>query len=451
MDEWGEIVGKNSFCYTKSAGTCIECPHGANCSVGVMALPNYWGHMTVHDRLEFHRCPVGYCCNQAPCHDIKQCATHRVGTLCGRCVKGFTESLITPECIPNRACSDWWIFPLFCLWTFIITLVLVFSQDILQIKDSIWTHIRRGVSKKAKGGKSVEIETCELELITKDVVEIQSTQGSISSERCLPKTQSIETQTHQAKIPILWGALTIQRDEKIEASGRHKYLQIMLYYLQDAALMQVDLALAKTVITPIQKLRQLLLNVSQLAVHLIDLGLNLCPIPDWTPVTKLLTKNLTGLSVFCYIFAIYGIITLVSWCSVSKRTSLRDFWYPRLTAAAIFSMLLFYQQIANVAFSLLYCINSGDRAILFIDGDITCYQPWQIVVFMFAFNWVVGIIPLLMFLPGLLELRLIRISHFFLACLMPCPMLLYWLFKFYRKKLEPECLEITSHRGMRKH
>ncbi len=99
----------NRFCYTKVMGTCIECPHGANCSAGVVALPNYWGHMTATDRLEFHRCPVGYCCNQAPCDSIDPCATHREGTLCGRCMKGFTESLITPQCIPDQKCNHWWI------------------------------------------------------------------------------------------------------------------------------------------------------------------------------------------------------------------------------------------------------------------------------------------------------------------------------------------------------
>ena len=99
-------------------------------------------------------------------------------------------------------------------------------------------------------------------------------------------------------------------------------------------------------------------------------------------------------------------------------------------------ILLFYQQIANVAFSLLYCIDSGGKSILFIDGTVSCYQPWQILVFILAFNWVAGIIPVLMFLPGLLELKLIRVSHFFLACSMPVPMLLYWLLRFYRDKLK---------------
>ena len=197
----------------------------------------------------------------------------------------------------------------------------------------------------------------------------------------------------------------------------------------------VDLALASTVVTPIQKLRQLFLNISQLAVDLIDLGLNLCPFPGWAPVSKLLIKNLTGPFVFFYILAIYGIVSTASKCLKSKLKILRIYFYPRLTAATIFSILLFYQQIANVAFSLLYCIKSGDQKILFIDGTVTCYRPWQILVFIFACNWVVGIIPVLMFLPGLLELGLIQVSHLFLACLMPVPMLIYWMFGFYRRKL----------------
>ncbi len=209
-------------------------------------------------------------------------------------------------------------------------------------------------------------------------------------------------------------------------SGSHKYLQILLYYLQDASLMNIDLALGSSVITPIQKAREFLLNISQLAVDIIDLGLNLCPISGWTPAQKLVAKNLTGVFVFTYILVIFVITKILSHCCKCGRLSVKAFWYPKLTTAAIFSLLLFYQQIANVTFSLLYCIKSGNQSILFIDGTVTCYQPWQILVFVFAINWVIGIIPVLMFLPGLLELQLISVSDFFLACLFPAPMLLYW-------------------------
>ncbi len=441
LNDYAQVIDETRFCYTNVTGTCIECPQGANCSAGVLSLPNYWGHITAAGRLEFHRCPVGYCCNQAPCQGIDQCAAHRVGPLCGRCQRGFTESLITQDCIPNETCKDWWIFPLFCLWTLVVALALVFSQDIPRIRKKIQTSFKRSISRGKNGDKACERGFGDTEM------KVNNHKGMNVSEyapsRCesmveLTDMQNVEIQTSMwtPKVPILWGLLTIQREENVKPPGSHKYLQIMLYYLQDAALMQVDLALATTVVTPVQKLRQLLLNISQLAVDIIDLGLNLCPIPDWTPVTKLLTKNLTGFFVICIIFAIYGMVNIAGACCSAKRKSLKAHWYSRLTAATIFAILLFYQKIANVAFSLLYCIKSGSKDVLFLDGNIICYQPWQILVFIFAFNWVVGIIPVLMFLPGLLELRLISVSQFFLACLMPIPLLVYWLVRFYREKLK---------------
>ncbi len=461
-DDSGDMVIKNELCYTNATGICIQCPHGANCTVGVVSLPNYWGNMTADDMLEFHRCPVGYCCNQAPCEGIDQCAAHRKGALCGECMKGFTESLITPDCIPDQTCGDWWIVPLFCFWTFTVTLVLVFSQDIQMIKEKINTCMKRCNSEQGNADKTSSDGTDDIELKGIDSLEIHTpsfpalridlrrrhstdtvkpihhtVETSKAGKMDVKCMHSVKVQTSKCsdKIPILRGLMFIQREENAQTSGSHKYLQIILYYLQDASLMQIDLALVSTVVTPIQKVRQLFLNVSQLAVDLIDLGLNLCPFPGWTSVPKLLTKNLSGPFVFCWIFAMYGIVRVACLCSSGKRQLLRDYWYPRLTAAAIFAILLFYQQIANVTFSLLYCIKTGDQAILFIDGTVTCYQPWQIFVFIFAFNWVLGIIPVLIFLPGLLELRLIRVSHFFLACLMPGPMLLYWLSRFYKEKL----------------
>ncbi len=115
-----------------------------------------------------------------------------------------------------------------------------------------------------------------------------------------------------------------------------------------------------------------------------------------------------------------------------------------MTAAVIFSLLTFYQQIANTTFSLLYCFKSGEQTILFIDGNITCYQPWQIIIFIFALNWVVAIIPVLIFLPGLLELRLIGTTDFFLACLLPGPMLAYWGYRFGRRKFSVHPAYVTE-------
>ncbi len=250
LNEFDEVIGTNKLCYTNTTGTCIECPHGANCSAGVVSIPNYWGHMTTADRLEFHRCPVGYCCNQTPCEGIDQCAAHREGTLCGRCAIGFTESLITPECIPDKTCRDWWIFPSFCLWAFTLSLIIVFSQDILQIKDTIIMRMGRNRSREEKKKKALgQVELGETKLKSQCDTEIRSCDTSVQSCDTQIKSHGTEVQslqasckrvisnnmqgrkmqTSSAKVPILWGMLTIMREENPEASGSHKYLQIMLY------------------------------------------------------------------------------------------------------------------------------------------------------------------------------------------------------------------------------
>ncbi len=418
-------VSSNSFCHTKSIGTCIECPHGANCSAGVAALPNYWGHMTATDRLEFHRCPVGYCCNKAPCKGITQCASHRVGTLCGHCMSNFSESLLSPECLPDEECDDTWVLPLFVLWAFCVTWAIIFMGDLGQLPSRILFRFKQCCCRRRKPDNQETLtdvsDRKEDTLSFKAIVELKQITPEVTSNEMVRKN------------PILWGLLTTEEQENSDDSGHLKYLQIILYYIQDSSLLEVDLALG-TKGTSTQNIRRMLLNISELAIDLLDLGGKLCPIKGWTPVIKTLAKRLTGPLVFLFIFIIYWIIKSACRCFPNKSQSIRKFWYPKLTAAVVFSLLLFYQQIANTVFSLLYCIKSDDHSMLFIDGTVICYQPWQILVLIFAINWVIAIIPVLMFLPGLLELRLIGMRDFFLACLFPCPMLVYRAYRIYRKK-----------------
>ncbi len=439
VDQWGQVLGINRFCYTKLIGKCHDCPHGANCSAGVVALPNYWGCLTKADKLEFHRCPVGYCCNQAPCESINQCAAHREGTMCGRCMQGFTESLLSQECLPDERCGDIWVLPLFILWALCATWAIIFMRELEQCPHKILRILKQYLY---KNGEEQENQPAQAQPDASDGHSTtQSSRQKATAEitptvqEVIPNKATVTTKEDKvtSKEPIFWGLLTTERQQKADNSGHLKYLQIILYYIQDSALLQVDLALDYKG-NVIRKIRKLLLNFSQLAVDLLDVGLKLCPIKGWTPVMKIVAKNMTGPLVFSIILMIYSIIRLACMCLPNKRHSIRRFWYPKLTGAVIFSILLFYQQIANTAFSLLYCIENDGQSILLIDGTVTCYQSWQIVVLIFAINWVIGIVPILMFLPGLLELRLIGVRDFFFACLMPGPMLVYWVYRIYKKR-----------------
>ncbi len=83
--------------------------------------------------------------------------------------------------------------------------------------------------------------------------------------------------------------------------------------------------------------------------------------------------------------------------------------------------------------TLIYCVKYRDTKILHIDGTIDCYQPWQIGVMCFVFLWVVPLVFILIFGPGLLENKKISVSQFFLSCCLPVPFLIYWLIQYQIK------------------
>ncbi len=416
------------LCHNNVSAKCIECPLGATCSAGVNSQPNFWGYRTQSKRLEFHRCPPGYCCNKSPCQGINQCAANREGTLCGKCSHNFSESLFSTECIPDENCTHIWIIPLFCFWTFSIAFIMIFLQSLLNFGGTLISKLKT----KWCSTTSDMHDRAVSEVPEEPGGQNQSTSTNNPSE--MQNESRGQTMSQKHFFTPLWGILQVhQHNDRKGSSSAHKYLQIALYYLQDISLMQVNLALVSEE-TTLQKVRKLLLNVSQLAVDVLDLGLKLCPIRGWSPVVKLVAKNLTGPMVFLILLVVFVIVKAVCFFLPTKKASIKTYWYPKLASAAILSLLLFYQQIANTTFSLLYCIQSGNRSILFIDGTVSCYQPWQVVIIIFAFIWVVSLIPVLIFLPGLLELHLINVKDFFLSCTFPGPMMLYWGYRFYRRK-----------------
>ena len=71
-----------------------------------------------------YSCPCGYCCAGPDCQEYNSCAKNRGSVLCGNCIKGYSETLFSPHCIPNSECS---LLPfLLMLFGFGITYVVVF-------------------------------------------------------------------------------------------------------------------------------------------------------------------------------------------------------------------------------------------------------------------------------------------------------------------------------------
>ncbi|KAL9969746.1 hypothetical protein ACROYT_G022001 [Oculina patagonica] len=114
---------------------CLPCPFGANCTQNIVARSNFWGFKQQINppTLQFAMCPVGYC-NPAKRSDFPEyngCQGNRSGELCGRCCKGYTETLYSTHCRSSHQCNDgfghWWYFMYFS-WRPTLHLTLLLSH-----------------------------------------------------------------------------------------------------------------------------------------------------------------------------------------------------------------------------------------------------------------------------------------------------------------------------------
>ena len=123
---------------------CRPCPFGGDCSTGkIIARPNYWGYMDSKGLMKFQNCPQGYCCNNinVKCVTHNTCALHRQGRLCGQCMRGYSESLMSRTCIPNEKCKDSWLWPAGLILSFTYLLWYMYKGECMSAFEFLATKI----------------------------------------------------------------------------------------------------------------------------------------------------------------------------------------------------------------------------------------------------------------------------------------------------------------------
>ena len=373
---------------------CVDCPYGGACSGGVVhARLNFWGYqhtdlVTGRSAVALVACPDGYCCADEQCAAYDACAANRTGTFCGRCRSGTSEVLYSAECVSDTDCDNAWYL----------------AADVLAAALTLVFFL------------------CPTEL------------AALTSRLLFPVSASASPANDPAAVAGV--------------------IKCVFYFYQTVGLLAVQ---------PNQVEAELGLAIRPVVSQLLTFRplvalLRLCPFPGVTPVVKALLAGTQTL----YMFAMLGLLFIAN--SIYRRCSRHRAAYAmemppldsrqydhhddcppspnstfrcRLAAACLQLFLYNYVNISNVTFTLLACLSLAGKSVLYIDGSVQCYQPWQYVFVVIA---VVHVLPLFLAVivsRHLLQHRRIGPTQFLLSYFLPLPLLFYWLFCASYRRARP--------------
>ena len=180
------------------------------------------------------------------------------------------------------------------------------------------------------------------------------------------------------------------------------------------------------------------LNFLVIAISVFD-----CPFEDLRPVQKAIVVHSVGYSLLTLLCLLYVSIFLFKllkkYWATSTRETMNDTpeliekpFLGRIARAFANILLLMYASSAQLCLSLLHCVPLEDHQVLFLDGNIKCYQTFQyfLLVYMISSILPFCLVPVLG--SHLLKLQRISVAQFCLACIFPLPFCCYWPYLLVR-------------------
>ena len=328
-----------------SLNTCLDCPIGANCTVSIKSKNNFYGYETKKQTIKFLPCPKGFCCTGSQCNNIKSCNKNRIGTLCGRCIKSYVESFLSADCISVHSCQNlakFWL--LYLLYALIIATILYYMKNLISLMRTISSKISKIFQSRLKEEESeVEID------MVSDIA---------------------ESKEHPEKLP------------HFTVSG---IFAIIVSFYQIKQLMNVDGQYKNSITFSFFTFISRCLNLEIVTVTYSSY----CPMRNLDAVSKILIKTyfLTVTLILASSMNYFISRILHSSClGFGKRSSLKP--SERVGVCFIHILMLSYKNMASASLILFNCVEVSGAQVLFIKGDMECFQWWQIVITIFFFTWV---------------------------------------------------------------
>ena len=379
---------------------CSSCPIGADCSYHIKAFPNYWGYKDKFDVVSMIRCPNDYCCQgDETCKEIDSCNANRTGPLCGRCKGNWTESLFSPKCLLVDDCPAGLILMLYIGGAMAYGLGLMAMSFIKDVGPAIVKNTLKVLTKRV---------LCRKDEGHKDGNEHQESK-SLKKE-CKTKD---ETNVSDHK-------------EDLEDDDFMKYVKILFYYIQDAALFKIQLpSLAQQDESIVVKILQF---SPEILVVLYSKVSDLCFTPGTTAVTKIWFSSLFGPCVMVFIFILYLLQTCISQLFHKSGKMFR----ARVVQTFLLVVLFSFQKLVTGAFTLVQCVNMGTKTILYVQGDIECYTWWQRTIEAYIILSIIPTFLVLSHVPFYVQKKEMSVRMFIIGCFLPIPVLTIYHFKKLR-------------------
>ena len=331
--------------YEKRNFTCIDCPVGANCKGFIKSKSNFYGYKTKEQKLKFLLCPRGFCCTGGQCNTINSCNKKRTGTLCGRCIESYVESFLSTDCVSLYSCQNFTTFwLLYYVYALILATFLYYMKDVISL-----------IKTTAKSSSKI-LKSCKKE------------------------------KENESEIDVIISIVGAEEDEKktsnFTVSG---IFTLIVSFYQIKQLMKVDVQHKNSTDFSFITLITDFLNLEIVAVTFSSY----CPMSNLDAVSKIFIKTYllsATLLVACLINYFMSEIFHYFRSSIGRLSSLKP--SDRFGVCFIRLLMLSYKNIASASLLLLKCVEVADNHVLFIKGDMKCYQWWQILIAVFFFTWI---------------------------------------------------------------
>ncbi len=151
------------------------------------------------------------------------------------------------------------------------------------------------------------------------------------------------------------------------------FLILLFYYFQDAALVHTKTVYVVTNNTVFNNIKTIVGGIFKFRLDVLHLANTVCTVVGLLPTEKIIFKLLFVPMLLLMLVTVY-VTSLIAEKRV-RNTQVWDFLARRAALGIMFAILFSYQKLASSMFQLIHCVQVGEDSVLFVDGEITCYQP----------------------------------------------------------------------------